>query len=76
MYMYSYRNCLYCINCCSVSADITVLAIIHIIYNMQKLPQVVSKLHNELTISVKKLTKVVVGKDETGMSQQVSCIHC
>ena len=42
---------------------------------MQKLPQVVSKLHNELIISVKKLTKVVVGKDETGMSQQVSCIH-
>ena len=42
---------------------------------MQKLPQVISKLHNELTISVKKLTKVVVGKDETGMSQQVSCIH-
>ena len=42
---------------------------------MQKLPQVVSKLHNELTISVKKLTKAVVGKDETGMSQQVSCIH-
>ena len=35
----------------------------------------ISKLHNELTISVKKLTKVVVGKDETGMSQQVSCIH-
>ena len=42
---------------------------------MQKLPQVVSKLHNELTISVKKLTKVVVGKDETEMSQQVSCIY-
>ena len=35
----------------------------------------VSKLHNELTISVKKLTKVVVGKNETGMLQQVSCIH-
>ena len=42
---------------------------------MQKLPQVVSKLHNEMTISFKKLTKVVVGKDETGMSQQVSCVH-
>ena len=42
---------------------------------MQKLPQVVSKLHNELTISVKKLTKVVVRKDEIGMSQQVICIH-
>ena len=43
----------------------------HIIY-MQKLPQVVSKLHKELTITVKKLTKVFVGKDETRMSQEVS----
>ena len=35
----------------------------------------VSKLHKELTITVKKLTSIFVHKDETGMSQEVSCIH-
>ena len=35
----------------------------------------VSRLHNDLTITVKKLTKVFVGKDETVTSQEVSCTH-